>query len=121
AAHTSCHFAAAKLAPDELHTEITTNMIRLEQELGEPPRHFSYPYGCENSAGPRDFSLVQDLGFATAVTTRKGMIFPEHAAHLTALPRFSLNGDFQDLRALEVLLSGLPFALLNRGRRVNVS
>ncbi|MEO0618407.1 MAG: polysaccharide deacetylase family protein [Pseudomonadota bacterium] len=121
AAHTSRHFAAAKLDLAELQTEIMTNAARLEHELGKRPRHFSYPYGCAQSAGRRDFDLVHSLGFDTAVTTRKGMIFPEHADHMTALPRLSLNGDYQDVRALEVLLSGLPFALRNRGRRLDVA
>ena len=58
------------------------------------------------------------LGFASAVTTRPGMIFPEHRDHVTALPRISMNGNWQSLDSLEVLLSGLPFALWNRGRRV---
>ncbi len=121
AAHTSDHFALAKLPEDRMHSQIDTNLRRLEEELGERPQHFSYPYGCENSAGPREFDWLRTLGMKTAVTTRKGMLFPEHADHLTALPRLSLNGDFQDVRHLEVLLSGAPFALLNKGRKLNVS
>jgi hypothetical protein len=60
------------------------------------------------------------LGFASAVTTRPGMIFPAHRDHLTALPRVSVNGNWQDGGYFEVLLSGAPFALWNRGRRLNV-
>jgi len=48
------------------------------------------------------------------------MLFAEHARHLSALPRLSLNGYFQRERDLDLLLSGLPFALLNGGRKVNV-
>jgi len=59
-------------------------------------------------------------GYEIAVTTRPGLLFPEHADHLLALPRVSLNGLWQDLRSLDVLLSGAPFRLWNRGRRVNV-
>lgn len=120
AAHTSDHYALAKLTEDRMHAQIDINLQRLEEELGERPQHFSYPYGCENSAGPREFDWLQSLGMKTAVTTRKGMLFPEHANHLTALPRLSLNGDFQDIAQLEVLLSGMPFALMNKGRRLNV-
>ena len=40
---------------------------------------------------------------------------PAHADRLWSLPRLSLNGDYQDRRMLEALLSGLPFAL---GRRL---
>ena len=65
--------------------------------------------------------VAQDAGFASAVTTRPGMIFREHAAYLTALPRLSVNGNHQNLAALDVLLSGAPFMLLNRGRKLSVA
>jgi hypothetical protein len=49
------------------------------------------------------------------------MVFAEHAAHATALPRLSVNGRYQSLDMLDILLSGAPFALWNRGRRVNAA
>ena len=36
---------------------------------------------------------------------------------MTALPRLSLNGDFQDLRYIKVMLSGAPFAVWNAVHR----
>jgi peptidoglycan/xylan/chitin deacetylase (PgdA/CDA1 family) len=112
-AHTVNHFALAKLSEDEAREEIQQGVERIEQKLGRPCRHFSFPYGDERSAGTREFRLAKDLGFRTAVTTRKGLIHRDHAGTLTALPRFSLNGDFQDVRFVKVMLSGLPFALWN--------
>ena len=38
------------------------------------------------------------------MTTQKGLLYPEHAHELTALPRLSLNGDFQDIRYVKALL-----------------
>ena len=64
----------------------------LEARLGIEVRDFAYPVGDRTSAGPREFDLARELGFATAVTTRPGMLFPEHARRLTALPRVSVNG-----------------------------
>ena len=72
-------------------------------------------------AAARDFALVGEFGFSTATTTRKGVLFPEHADHLHALPRVSLNGDFQNLPHLRALLSGAPFILKNGMRRLDVT
>ena len=112
-AHTRRHYALAKLTLAEAHAEIEKSVRRIEQETGRPCRHFSYPYGDEASAGPREFELVKELGLRTGVTTRKGLIHPRHARELTALPRVSLNGDYQKPRYVKVLLSGAPFAFLN--------
>ena len=112
-AHTVSHFALAKLSPAEAQHEMEVGARRIEQELGVRPRHFSYPYGSEQTAGEREFRIAKELGFKTAVTTRKGLIHGDHSKSLTALPRVSLNGDFQDQRYLSVMLSGAPFALYN--------
>jgi peptidoglycan/xylan/chitin deacetylase (PgdA/CDA1 family) len=120
-AHTINHFAIAKLPPDEALTEMTASRARIAAELGRAPRFFAFPYGDETSAGPRDFRLAAEAGFECAVTTRKGMIFPAHRDHLTALPRVSLNGSFQRQRYTDVLLSGVPFAIWNRLRRVTAA
>ena len=112
-AHTCRHLALAKIDEDEVRREMTASIARLEAELGKPCRHFSYPYGCEQSAGAREFRIAREVGVATAVTTRKGMIEAAHADALTAMPRLSLNGDFQDIRLVKVMLSGMPFALWN--------
>jgi peptidoglycan/xylan/chitin deacetylase (PgdA/CDA1 family) len=115
--HTRRHYALAKLTQAEAYAEIDTSVRRIEQETGKPCRHFSYPYGDESSAGPREFEIVKELGLKTGVTTRKGLIHPRHAQELTALPRVSLNGDYQKQRYVKVLLSGAPFALLNMVQR----
>ena len=120
-AHTVNHTAVAKLPEAQAREEMLRSKIGLEERLGKPVRHFSYPYGSEADAGPRDFALTSGLGFATAVTTRKGLLFPEHREHMTALPRLSLNGKVQDERMLAVLLGGAPFALRNRFRRVSAA
>ncbi len=65
--------------------------------------------------------MVRNLDLATAVTTRKGLLHDSHKDSMAALPRLSLNGDFQDARYIKVLLSGAPFALWNAARRFKPS
>lgn len=117
-AHTVNHYAIARLATEEAMAEAVASRSRIAQELGRTPDLFAYPYGDPGSASPRDFNLIQEAGFKAAVTTRKGLIFPAHRDHLTALPRLSLNGGYQKLRYVDVLLSGSAFALLNGFKRV---
>jgi len=117
-AHTLTHPMLAKHPADMVRHELADSRRRIQQEIGLPVRHLAYPVGDPTSAGPRDFAIAAELGYASAVTTRPGMIFPAHRAAATALPRLSLNGNWQTLDSLEVLLSGVPFALWNKGRLV---
>jgi peptidoglycan/xylan/chitin deacetylase (PgdA/CDA1 family) len=119
-AHTVSHRALSKLGADEAGDELTRSRATLEQRLGVDVRHACYPFGDRDSAASREFELASDLGFATATTTRKGVVTADHRDHLHALPRISLNGDYQEARYVEALLSGLPTALLNRFRRLDV-
>ena len=118
-AHSLTHPMLAKWPEAEMRREMAASRTQIENRLGVKARHFAYPVGDAGSAGPREFAAAVELGFASAVTTRPGMLFREHGEALTALPRLSVNGNWQDRGVLEVLLSGAPFALWNRGRRVN--
>jgi peptidoglycan/xylan/chitin deacetylase (PgdA/CDA1 family) len=120
-AHTMTHPMLAKHPAAAMEAEMAQSRDVIGQRLGLAPRHFAYPVGDPGSAGVREFEAAKRLGFASAVTTRPGMLFADHALHLTALPRLSLNGLFQRRRDLDVLLSGVPFLLWNRGRRLKVA
>lgn len=118
-AHTVTHPILAKVADDAVvRAEMIDGARRIEERLGKRPMHFSYPVGGADAAGPREFALAAEAGFHTAVTTRPGVLFREHANYMRALPRLSINGEFQRRRYLDVLLSGAPSALMNRFRRV---
>ena len=120
-AHTVNHVMLRKASDDAVRNEMRQSAAVLEAALGERPKHFSYPVGDRTSAGPREFAIAAELGFRTAVTTRPGVLFPEHAAHFTALPRISLNGEYQQSRYAKVLMSGAATALWNRFRRVDAA
>ena len=120
-AHTMTHRMLAKWPRDVARAEMADSKAVLEAKLGRAVDAFAYPVGDPTSAGAREFDLAREVGFRCAVTTRPGMVFSEHAAHLTALPRVSVNGLWQNVGALETLLSGAPFLLWNRGRRLNVA
>jgi peptidoglycan/xylan/chitin deacetylase (PgdA/CDA1 family) len=119
--HTMTHPILSKLPEDRVRAEMTGGVRRIKEKLGVRPAHFSYPVGTPDAAGPREFAIAADVGFASAVTTRLGVLYPDHAGHMTALPRISVNGEFQRRRYLDVLLSGAPSALMNGFRRVDAA
>ncbi len=120
-AHTITHPRLARLSEAEMRTEIGASRSALEDRLARPVIHLAYPVGDAGSAASREFRAASAFGFATAVTTRPGLIYPAHASHMTALPRVSVNGHWQKPRHIEVLLSGAAFALWHRGRKLDVA
>ena len=120
-AHTITHCNLAKQTEAIASHEMATSRARIETVVQRPVVHLAYPYGDRIAAGTREFALAQAAGFKTAVTTRPGMIFPESAGHLTALPRVSLNGNYQDQRILPVLTSGAATAMWNGFRRIDAA
>ncbi|HXM31958.1 MAG TPA: polysaccharide deacetylase family protein, partial [Xanthobacteraceae bacterium] len=120
-AHTINHVMLAKWPTGEVREEMKRSREVIEASLGVRCEHFAFPVGDKGSAGPREFQLARELGFKTAVTTRPGVLYPEHREHLTALPRVSLNGHFQAMRFVDVFLSGAPFALWSGFKRVDAA
>jgi len=121
-AHTVNHLMLRKIASDAtVRAEMEMSRAVLEAALGRRPEHLAYPVGDPTSAGPREFRIAAELGFKTAATTRPGVIFKVHRDHLTALPRISVNGEFQRQRYLKVLMSGAGTAFWNGFRRVNAA
>ena len=120
-AHTVNHPILAKVSEAAVRSELANGRAVIEAALGRRPQHLAYPVGDKTSAGPREFRIADELGYKTAVTTRPGVIFKGHAAHLMALPRVSLNGEFQRPRYAKVLVSGAATGLWNGFRRLNVA
>jgi peptidoglycan/xylan/chitin deacetylase (PgdA/CDA1 family) len=117
-AHSLTHCNLARQREEIAAQEIAVSRARIEERLQRPVLHLAYPYGDRVAAGEREFTLARAAGFKTAVTTRPGMLFSESAGYLTALPRVSLNGNYQDARILPVLTSGAATAMWNGFRRI---
>ncbi len=120
-AHTVNHVMLAKASDAAAREELKVGRAALAAKLGRPVDHLAYPYGGRDIVGAREFRLAAEIGYKTAVTTRPGVLFPEHREQLMALPRLSLNGQFQHMRHLKVLMSGAATALANRFRRVDAA
>jgi len=120
-AHTVNHPMLAKLTRDAVRSEMDLGRSVIEAALAIRPQHLSYPFGDRSSAAGREFEIAAELGFKTAVTTRPGVLFAAHSGHMLALPRISLNGDYQRIRYVRVLLSGAATAMWNGFRRLDAA
>ncbi|MCW5695521.1 MAG: polysaccharide deacetylase family protein [Bauldia sp.] len=117
-AHTVNHVALGKLSEEDVRREVLDGAAILEERLGAWPRHFAYPYGFDPMVTERDWRILADLGFASAVRTEPGVLSSASTRQTTGLPRISMNGHFQELRYVDVLLSGVPFALQGLAARI---
>ena len=120
-AHSITHCNLALQSEATAKEELSLSRARIEDAVQRPVMHLAYPYGDKHAAGAREFALAAACGYQTAVTTRPGMVFPKSGRHLTALPRVSLNGNYQDARILPVLTSGAATAVWNGFRRVDAA
>jgi peptidoglycan/xylan/chitin deacetylase (PgdA/CDA1 family) len=115
-AHTVNHYNLKRLPEERARREMTDVVTLLRSELGEAPRHMAYPYGYASAVGCREVKLAEEAGYVTAVTTRHGVLRAEHARHLLALPRISVNGRYQRVAHIRTMLSGITTPLANRGK-----
>jgi peptidoglycan/xylan/chitin deacetylase (PgdA/CDA1 family) len=120
-AHTLNHYNLLKLPEADARREIFESGAQIEAELGGDVKHFAYPYGNKDAAGPREFKLCEEAGYESAVVTRLGAITPDHHAHLFALPRIMVSSRFASTRHIDALISGVPGRLANGLRGLNVN
>ena len=113
-AHTVHHYELAKLPEEQARQEMALSAEIIMAQFGSTPKHLSFPIGGLDSAGEREYKIARDLGFDSAVTTRPGGVYARHKEQLTALPRISLNGQFQQQRYVDTLATGALFSMMSR-------
>lgn len=83
--------------------DIESAQARFQAELGFKPRLFAYPYGEYNLALR---GLVEALGFEAAFAQSSGVV--SNNADTFALPRFSLNEIYGDIKRFRLIIDTLP-------------
>jgi peptidoglycan/xylan/chitin deacetylase (PgdA/CDA1 family) len=112
-AHTVNHVILGRNSEAIVRSELQNARSAIEAALGRRVYHLAYPYGDLRAAGPREFTLAAEVGYKTAVTTRPGVLVPEHSERMMSMPRISINGEFQRERYVDVLVSGAGPAIWN--------
>lgn len=119
-AHSVGHHVFSQLEADELEGELIEAKAELEARLGKPVQHLAYPFGGRDAVGQREFDVARECDYITAVTTRNGNLFQQHAWHLQSLPRLGIDGNHPPLTLLSRMESGLIPARGNGWRRLVV-
>jgi peptidoglycan/xylan/chitin deacetylase (PgdA/CDA1 family) len=83
--------------------EMLSSKILLEKKLKHSVDHFAYPYGTENEATQREFEMITECGFHTAVTTRLERL---ERPNLNRIPRTGVP-PFLSLQGFKGKISGL--------------
>lgn len=88
--HTYSHPDFTKMTYEEIYKEVATCKIFLEDNLGIKITTFSYPFGNYN---PAAIQVLKDLGFKTAVTTKRGIGDPNQFSDdsIYKISRYNVN------------------------------
>lgn len=84
--HSISHPDLTRLSDRELRTEVADSKQIIQDQLGAEIHHFCYPYGAFDE---RVTAAVQEAGYATACTTRRGAV--RAGADPFRLPRLSVG------------------------------
>lgn len=101
--HTVSHAHMLEAGADANVAEITGAGRRIEDELGQAPTLFAYPFG-EYSLEIR--GLVGAQGFEAAVAQFSAVAWS--GGDLLAMPRFALNEKYGDMERFRLIVNALP-------------
>tara|TARA_Y100000590_G_scaffold456107_1_gene605991 strand:+ start:11533 stop:12480 length:948 start_codon:yes stop_codon:yes gene_type:complete len=102
-AHSHNHLSLKNLDKNHCTQEIMESKKILEKLINKKIKHFSYPYGTKEDAGEREFKIVEELGFSSAVTTSVGSVTKKKIFNL---PRIHINNKANE-KILKIKLSPL--------------
>jgi peptidoglycan/xylan/chitin deacetylase (PgdA/CDA1 family) len=100
--HTMTHRRLPELPPAEAMAELRDSRARLEEKLGSPVRHLSYPQGAWT---PAVAAMAREAGYVSACATRRGAV---HAGRPDpfALPRVPVSASDSAAAVLGKLVKG---------------
>lgn len=102
-AHSHKHFSLPGMSREAARADLEHSLHRFEQELGERPTLFAYPFG-EWDAGVKQ--MVQELGYNVAFGQHSGIAHARHDMYWQ--PRFPMNETYGSVERLRQAANALP-------------
>lgn len=115
--HGVSHCAFASLTAEALAQELQESRDYLASKTGRVPLHLAYPYGSPSTVTGRDFKMVSQQGYATAVTTQHSCL-SRRERRFHSLPRIPLFPSDTEY-SLKCKLSGITTLLAGWREKVN--
>jgi peptidoglycan/xylan/chitin deacetylase (PgdA/CDA1 family) len=109
-AHTRTHPRLSRIPVAQAREEIIGSKKSLEDRFGVAVQHFCYPYG---DYSPQVRDLVEEAGFATAVTVDPGVYRP--ACDPMLIPRIGARAHSLNFRNVFKRLAGRPLVTVDAG------
>ena len=72
------------LSDDEVKYEVTKSLEVLEKLINRKVKHFAYPFGGKDQVSTREYNVIEDMNFDSAVI---GSVFPIKDCNFFSLPR----------------------------------
>jgi carbamoyltransferase len=92
--HGDQHLTLSRLTEQEQRGEIEGSAAYFTQAFGLEALHFSYPYGAVGTWTDTTKSILQSLGFASAVTKIRTIVKPSDLAARWEIPRYDCRDVF---------------------------
>ena len=91
--HSHNHLNFNILNTEEIKFEVNKSLKILENLLDHKIEHFCYPYGGQKQASDREYKIIEELNFSSAVT---GRVYPINKSDLFSLPRIYIGKNVCD-------------------------
>ena len=105
-AHSTSHPVLSRLSANGVERELVENRRFLEELLQQSVEHLAYPYGSPQACGAREATIVERLGFRSAVTTQFQKLSGNTERWL--LPRLAITAG-RTLERFAAQMNGLLF------------
>ena len=92
--HGEQHLTLSRLTEEEQRQEIGRAGAYFSETFGLDALHFSYPYGAIGTWAETTKSVLQSLGFASAVTKIRTIVKPSDLAARWEIPRYDCRDVF---------------------------
>ena len=105
-AHTQNHLSLRHQTQETVVYEIGENKKEIEEHIQQSVVHFAYPYGSKSDVSPKEYDVLKQADFQSAVYNEPGSVFKSKSPFAFQIPRMGLT-DETSVEKVNHLLTGI--------------